>query len=143
MENMRDNDRVIDLSYSYRPKPKDRRESTARAEYVFHCCSILSDRSAVPTAKLDKGSANKAPDEEKGGWRSKLIIQKKTPIWGCSSAGRAPALQAGGHGFDSHHLHQPTVSAAKIDKPSANKAPEKVDCGTVRETRYTETYMGS
>ena len=26
-------------------------------------------------------------------------------IWGCSSAGRAPALQAGGHGFDSHHLH--------------------------------------
>ena len=27
-------------------------------------------------------------------------------IWGCSSAGRAPALQAGGHGFDSHHLHQ-------------------------------------
>ena len=26
---------------------------------------------------------------------------------GCSSAGRAPALQAGGHGFDSHHLHQP------------------------------------
>ena len=27
-------------------------------------------------------------------------------IWGCSSAGRAPALQAGGHGFESHHLHQ-------------------------------------
>ena len=25
--------------------------------------------------------------------------------WGCSSAGRAPALQAGGHGFESHHLH--------------------------------------
>ena len=29
-------------------------------------------------------------------------------VWGCSSAGRAPALQAGGHGFDSHHLHQET-----------------------------------
>ena len=29
----------------------------------------------------------------------------ETP-WGCSSAGRAPALQAGGHGFESHHLHQ-------------------------------------
>ena len=25
--------------------------------------------------------------------------------WGCSSVGRAPALQAGGHGFESHHLH--------------------------------------
>ena len=38
---------------------------------------------------------------------------EKNPIWGCSSAGRAPALQAGGQGFDSLHLHQPTVSAAK------------------------------
>ena len=26
--------------------------------------------------------------------------------WGCSSAGRAPALQAGGQEFDSPHLHQ-------------------------------------
>ena len=30
--------------------------------------------------------------------------QKK--IWGFSSAGRAPALQAGGQGFDSLNLHQ-------------------------------------
>ena len=30
---------------------------------------------------------------------------ERTLRWGCSSAGRAPALQAGGHGFDSHHLH--------------------------------------
>ena len=33
--------------------------------------------------------------------------------WGCSSAGRAPALQAGGQEFDSPHLHQP-------DKKSGN-----------------------
>ena len=26
--------------------------------------------------------------------------------WGCSSAGRAPALQAGGREFESPHLHQ-------------------------------------
>ena len=25
--------------------------------------------------------------------------------WGCSSVGRAPALQAGGQGFESLHLH--------------------------------------
>ena len=25
--------------------------------------------------------------------------------WGCSSVGRSPALQAGGHEFESHHLH--------------------------------------
>ena len=27
-------------------------------------------------------------------------------VWGCSSAGRAPALQAGGQEFDPPHLHQ-------------------------------------
>ena len=32
---------------------------------------------------------------------------------GCSSVGRAPALQAGGHGFESHHLHQK-------DQPTGN-----------------------
>ena len=26
--------------------------------------------------------------------------------WGCSSAGRAPVLHAGGQEFDSPHLHQ-------------------------------------
>ena len=29
-----------------------------------------------------------------------------TKIWGCSSAGRAPALQAGGQRFDPAYLHQ-------------------------------------
>ena len=33
------------------------------------------------------------------------VIQRENPKWGCSSAGRAPALQAGGHGFEPHHLH--------------------------------------
>ena len=40
--------------------------------------------------------------------------EKQNPIkWGCSSAGRAPALQAGGHGFESHHLHQVTFFGKK------------------------------
>ena len=30
--------------------------------------------------------------------------------WGCSSVGRAPALQAGGHEFESHHLHDDNES---------------------------------
>ena len=37
---------------------------------------------------------------------SLLPLTSYLKVWGCSSAGRAPALQAGGHGFDSHHLHQ-------------------------------------
>ena len=32
-------------------------------------------------------------------------LQKKRPKWGVSSAGRAPALQAGGHRFDPGTLH--------------------------------------
>ena len=39
------------------------------------------------------------------------VTGKETPKkWGCSSVGRAPALQAGGHGFESHHLHQSAKS---------------------------------
>ena len=34
-------------------------------------------------------------------------------IRGCSSVGRAPALQAGGHGFESHHLHQPASAGGQ------------------------------
>ena len=44
------------------------------------CCSIFSDRL--------------------------IKFEIRSPFWGCSSAGRAPALQAGGQGFDSPHLHQ-------------------------------------
>ena len=38
--------------------------------------------------------------------KEKRIDPKPERGRGCSSAGRAPALQAGGHGFESHHLHQ-------------------------------------
>ena len=34
------------------------------------------------------------------------VTQNRRSAWGCSSAGRAPALQAGGRGFESHHLHR-------------------------------------
>ena len=37
------------------------------------------------------------------------------PVWGFSSAGRAPALQAGGRGFESLKLHQ---TGDKLEKPS-------------------------
>ena len=46
--------------------------------------------------------------------------------WGCSSAGRAPALQAGGQGFDSLHLHQSTMSTAKLTTYVVWEANEKV-----------------
>ena len=37
--------------------------------------------------------------------------EEQLKMWGCSSAGRAPALQAGGQEFDSPHLHHPKGKA--------------------------------
>ena len=42
--------------------------------------------------------------------------KRREPLWGCSSVGRAPALQAGGHGFESHHLHQSVKPTTKWNK---------------------------
>ena len=41
---------------------------------------------------------------------------------GCSSAGRAPALQAGGHRFDPGQLHQPSVASA-LDECALDGCP--------------------
>src|SRR5947209_1250101 len=38
-------------------------------------------------------------------WMMILALVGLGPIWGRSSAGRAPALQAGGHRFDPDRLH--------------------------------------
>ena len=54
------------------------------------------ENSSMPTQ--DRERIKPFPDPEK-------TEKQTTQLWGCSSAGRAPALQAGGHGFESHHLH--------------------------------------
>ena len=46
-----------------------------------------------------------------------------TKIWGCSSAGRAPALQAGGQEFDSPHLHQRLWNKREHSR-NANNVPQ-------------------
>ena len=44
------------------------------------------------------------------------------PSRGCSSVGRAPALQAGGHGFESHHLHQKGLGKRRGERPGKKRA---------------------
>ena len=62
--------------------------------------------------------------------RGPLITGGSRPLWGCSSAGRAPALQAGGHGFESHHLHHG-------ESPCREKGTAKADTsGYESEQRY-------
>ena len=44
---------------------------------------------------------------------------------GCSSAGRAPALQAGGHRFDPVNLHHTRISRVNGYRGMVKKVPEK------------------
>ena len=54
-------------------------------------------------------------------WKSRwlpdhnLKVPKGAFRWGCSSVGRAPALQAGGQGFESLHLHCACVMQAQSE----------------------------
>ena len=52
-----------------------------------------------------------------------MQAKKRIPSksWGCSSAGRAPALQAGGQEFDPPHLHQRDEDK---NKPNERKAKQ-------------------
>ena len=47
-------------------------------------------------------------------------------MWGCSSVGRAPALQAGGQEFDSPYLHQTNLKEAK--SPSLDSEKNHENC---------------
>src|SRR5271155_3292049 len=52
---------------------------------------------------------------------------RSTVLRACSSAGRAPALQAGGQGFESPHVHQnftPLLSATYAATSSPDFAPD-------------------
>ena len=61
--------------------------------------------------------------------------EKVASPWGCSSDGRAPALQAGGHGFESHHLHQGTrrVPSRRRDSNKSGVNDSPVDCQSRRD----------
>ena len=71
--------------------------------------------------------------------------EKPVRIRGCSSAGRAPALQAGGHGFEPHHLHHYQDGVAKRlrlengDAWERENPPQKSAsffCMNLRERRF-------
>ena len=62
--------------------PRSRNDEMWSTAYGDFCCSIFEDQ------------------------KRSLKVKEQTRKRGCSSAGRAPALQAGGHGFEPHHLHQ-------------------------------------
>ena len=54
-------------------------------------------------------------------WQISFDGNRMKFLWGCSSAGRAPALHAGGQEFDPPHLHQ----RVKVDEEDREKAETK------------------
>ncbi len=57
--------------------------------------------------------------QEQGALAKQILLQSFRIIelaWACSSAGRAPALQAGGRRFDPGHVHQFFLSAKDLAK---------------------------
>ena len=60
-------------------------------------------------------------------------LQKEEPLWGVSSAGRAPALQAGGHRFDPGTLHH-----KKLTEVASRGATSLSFLGNLKCTLKTE-----
>ena len=83
------------------PGPKWTRKA-ALSNMPVACCNRrgFSAEKRVP-APLKIG----AKMDSKGGASVKRILPGSATLWGVSSAGRAPALQAGGHRFDPGTLH--------------------------------------
>ena len=56
--------------------------------------------------------------------------------WGCSSDGRAPALQAGGQGFESPHLHWKPEEIQWF--PKKRKGPKVLSIEALLQSMYLE-----
>ena len=73
----------------------------------------------------------------------KRVLRNTNPIkWGCSSVGRAPALQAGGHGFESHHLHQsavPTPATRGSSEETPSFIPDGIERSNSKRIRFLIT----
>ena len=59
-------------------------------------------------------------------------------IWGCSSVGRAPALQAGGHEFESHHLHESNEENVRGGRTKPSERIYANELGIVRTRGYSK-----
>ena len=64
----------------------------------------------IPNTKVKAWTADGTAPETV--WESRWLLD----LWGYSSVGRAPALQAGGQGFESPYLHSWSNPREYIDK---------------------------
>jgi hypothetical protein len=63
---------------------------------------------------------------------------------GCSSIGRAPALQAGGHRFDPGQLHQLTIEIERNERMLIDTLPDVGrQCGAARFRGPLKSRMGA
>ena len=67
----------------------------------------------------EKKNKKRKENKEKEKVKKEQKKQSRKKIWGCSSAGRAPALQAGGQEFDPPHLHHKIGRIAQVVRAHA------------------------
>ena len=75
----------------------------------------------IPNTKVKPRTADGTMLET--AWESRWAPES---LWGCSSVGRAPALQAGGQGFESLHLHSEYISERRTAEALEAKAVDTV-----------------
>ena len=102
-----------------------------------------------------KSRESRGPPRNKVSWGKGAVTERSgtractgraeaqsTATWGCSSVGRAPALQAGGQEFESLHLHCPVsirVWETPVPIPNTTVKPYAAEgtlLETARETRW-------
>ena len=70
-----------------------------------------AENTLLATVREDRSRSTRSWERKLSQRTEKKMIHQ----WGCSSAGRAPALQAGGQEFESLHLHHTEKSVKKMD----------------------------
>ena len=60
--------------------------------------------------------------------RKSALESHQFSLWACSSAGRAPALQAGGRRFEPGHVHQPSV-IQEVTRPWVSQLAPAIEAG--------------
>ena len=92
---------VDDSEVEIEKKESRQKKSSKTESGTEACCSVFIAREDDEKRREKEiREAGKDPGTE------------STEVRGCSSVGRAPALQAGGQGFESLHLHQRTEKRA-------------------------------
>ena len=94
---------------------KKKREDRSKRTELFERKTKWLERRLLATCRWHVVTAVAFPQESES-ILAHHFFNRRNLKWGVSSAGRAPALQAGGHRFDPGTLHQKRLTEASGDR---------------------------